>query len=709
MTGTYQAVVAGTTDPQRRGRVRLQVPQVSGGAMTLWAEPAVRGRVPAVGETVWVTYEGGDESRPVYLVADPAVVERDYEPIEPLVSAQRGAPQWVTTRTFVLWDEAAWPSIELVVPQSGALFVSVSGRVFPGRTQTSVSALSWGIYDLDTRTYLYADAGRVSLQRQGSRPGALGAGTVAATRRHLVQGLPPGHRVSVRPAYAYNGIDTADLERLFTGGQLVVEPVPASSIRPLATTQSRQPKYLTSSFTAFPEDDMAGIRAVVPASGKMWITISGKLSPPSAAAGNDMWYSWLLTGSSSWKDTWIHRYKQIDVSNFLAVGSASRRTLVTGLTPGEVVRVTPVYGTDSSTNVTSFTAQDGQLVVEPVVEGEDSQVQHTLLSSTVPRYAATSTWTDFAPSDWAPITTKVPATGSLLVSVGATMWNESTDTSEMRLGWSVSGDYAWSGDGLQQALTITGRSWATAATKRCLLAGLTPGSTVTITPRYWCDANGTGSAGQQLAVIEGGQLAVEPVRPGNPARPGPTAQPTAHIRSAASPAVRDAQNPSDGDLYILDDQEIAQVRINGRWMTVAERRPYIVVQADKFALSPTSDVVPWESILAQTDTGLFARQDPVGIYTTRDGLYEVSVSCRWGDALTKNRIWLNAGGTEFRVWSLESASSNAQGASGTVMMSLKAGSRIVLAMRAGQTGTATQIRMAVEYKGPTLDGKYDNV
>ncbi|KUL44732.1 hypothetical protein ADL22_12370 [Streptomyces sp. NRRL F-4489] len=705
---TYQAVVASTTDPQLRGRVRLQVPQVSGEALTLWAEPAVRGRVPAVGELVWVTYQGGDEARPVY-VADPDVVERDYEPIEPLVSAQRLAPRPLNGTSFYLWDEAQWPFINTVVPESGAFFVSLSARLNPGGRPGAQCAISWGVYDLDTRAYLYVDTGRVSLHRQGGVPGVDEAGTIAATRRHLVQGLPPGHRVQIRPAYSHANIDAAYVPRIISGGQMVVEPVPAATVMPVTTDQSRQPKYLASSYTPFPVDDLAGIRAVVPASGKMWVSISGKIAPASATVGDDLWYSWVLSGSTGWKDTWSHLYKQITSVNASAVSAATRRTLITGLVPGEVVRITPVYGTDSSTTVTTFVAQSGQLAVEPVVEGEDTRVQQTLLTYPAPRYAATSTWTDYAPTDWAPITTTVPATGSLLVSIGATLWNQVSDTAEMRLGWSVSGDYEWSGDGLQQAVTISGKTWGLAATKRHLLQGLTPGSTVTITPRYWCNANSTYPNGEQLAVIAGGQLAVEPVRPGNAARPGTLPEHTARIRAVASTAVRDVLNPADGDLYILNDAEIAQVRINGRWMTVAEKRPYIVTQTDSFALSPTSSDIAWESVLAQTDTGMFASQDTMGIYTTRDGLYQISVSCRWGQSLTQNRMWVNAGGTEFRIWSQESVSSVAQGATGTVLASLKSGSRITLALRAGQTGTATNIRMSIEYKGPTLNGRYDNV
>lgn len=70
--GAYRAVVLSTTDPQNAGRVRLQVPQVSGTAPT-WASPAQdAGRGPAVGDVVWVVYQGGDASYPLYIPAAPA-------------------------------------------------------------------------------------------------------------------------------------------------------------------------------------------------------------------------------------------------------------------------------------------------------------------------------------------------------------------------------------------------------------------------------------------------------------------------------------------------------------------------------------------------------------------------------------------------------------------------------------------------------------
>lgn len=66
--GVYQAVVTSTADPLAGGRVRLRVPQVSGQAVTGWAPPAQDGgKRPRVGQRLFVMFQGGDASYPVYL------------------------------------------------------------------------------------------------------------------------------------------------------------------------------------------------------------------------------------------------------------------------------------------------------------------------------------------------------------------------------------------------------------------------------------------------------------------------------------------------------------------------------------------------------------------------------------------------------------------------------------------------------------------
>jgi uncharacterized protein involved in type VI secretion and phage assembly len=75
--GKYRGTVVDNVDPQRRGRVRLEVPDVQGSKPSTWAEacvplagPAASGMgmyvVPPVGTGVWVEFEAGDPGQPIW-------------------------------------------------------------------------------------------------------------------------------------------------------------------------------------------------------------------------------------------------------------------------------------------------------------------------------------------------------------------------------------------------------------------------------------------------------------------------------------------------------------------------------------------------------------------------------------------------------------------------------------------------------------------
>jgi uncharacterized protein involved in type VI secretion and phage assembly len=73
--GRYRAQVVDVDDPRSVGRVRLQVPELLGDVESGWALPAFATSgdgsgmfaVPPVGALVWVEFEGGDVSRPVWV------------------------------------------------------------------------------------------------------------------------------------------------------------------------------------------------------------------------------------------------------------------------------------------------------------------------------------------------------------------------------------------------------------------------------------------------------------------------------------------------------------------------------------------------------------------------------------------------------------------------------------------------------------------
>jgi uncharacterized protein involved in type VI secretion and phage assembly len=73
--GRYRAEVVDVDDPRSTGRVRLRVPELLGDVESGWALPTFAATgdgsgifaIPPVGALVWVEFEGGDTSRPVWV------------------------------------------------------------------------------------------------------------------------------------------------------------------------------------------------------------------------------------------------------------------------------------------------------------------------------------------------------------------------------------------------------------------------------------------------------------------------------------------------------------------------------------------------------------------------------------------------------------------------------------------------------------------
>lgn len=78
--GIYRGVVTANNDPLSKGRIKMQIPQILATETTEWAWP-VDPRLflvdneatlavplpPTIGQGVWVMFEGGDPSYPVWL------------------------------------------------------------------------------------------------------------------------------------------------------------------------------------------------------------------------------------------------------------------------------------------------------------------------------------------------------------------------------------------------------------------------------------------------------------------------------------------------------------------------------------------------------------------------------------------------------------------------------------------------------------------
>ena len=70
--GIYRAVVVNAVDPMGQRRLLVTVPEVSGTAV--WALPCVPAgsrAMPRAGAFVWVQFEAGDVTRPVWVGTRP--------------------------------------------------------------------------------------------------------------------------------------------------------------------------------------------------------------------------------------------------------------------------------------------------------------------------------------------------------------------------------------------------------------------------------------------------------------------------------------------------------------------------------------------------------------------------------------------------------------------------------------------------------------
>lgn len=73
--GKYRALVINNKDPEFMGRIKVRCPKVLGEYESAWCTPCVPCAfndggmmyVPSVNETVWVEFEGGDPTKPIWV------------------------------------------------------------------------------------------------------------------------------------------------------------------------------------------------------------------------------------------------------------------------------------------------------------------------------------------------------------------------------------------------------------------------------------------------------------------------------------------------------------------------------------------------------------------------------------------------------------------------------------------------------------------
>jgi hypothetical protein len=126
----------------------------------------------------------------------------------PVVSVQVSDAPYTTTGSFVNFTSAAFPPLNVTIPPSGMVWVSVSGSIQNTNTATSTIWLSYTATNLSS-------TGSGSLSTAGTR--------LYASRRVLWTGTP-GAVATITPRWNISSGDSTTAS--IADGQLMAEPVP---------------------------------------------------------------------------------------------------------------------------------------------------------------------------------------------------------------------------------------------------------------------------------------------------------------------------------------------------------------------------------------------------------------------------------------------------------------------------------------------------
>lgn len=114
-------------------------------------------------------------------------------------------------------------------------------------------------------------------------------------------------------------------------------------------------------------------------------------------------------------------------------------------------------------------------------------------------------FTDFTSGQWPALTVTVPPSGMVAISVGAAVRNSNVSSSTGWVGWRASGALT---EGTSEANGVSCQGSRTYATRRVIRSGLTPGSSLTVTPQYNFSSVNASSA---VTAVTNGQLIIEPI------------------------------------------------------------------------------------------------------------------------------------------------------------------------------------------------------
>lgn len=207
--GKYRGVVTNNVDPQNLGRIQAMVPEVWGDAPGLsWAVPCAPYAgtqagffaVPPMGSGVWIEFEAGDVSRPIWVGGWWGSAEVPMRPAgastqQPFTKILRSEMGLIialddTSQTIVVSDAAGVTQVEVSV-LTGTVTVKGAARVVlnaPLVQLGSDSAAHPSVFGDQLLTYL---SQIVTMFNTHLHPGELAGGFLPVTPAPPVPPLPP--------------------------------------------------------------------------------------------------------------------------------------------------------------------------------------------------------------------------------------------------------------------------------------------------------------------------------------------------------------------------------------------------------------------------------------------------------------------------------------------------------------------------------------
>jgi hypothetical protein len=219
--GLYQGKVVDNRDPLNRFRLRLQVPQLFGPNPTDWADPPADNfvSVPKIGAMVWVTFHGGDITKPVWWAGAEQDVSGQLTTLTSDLTTSLTSDWSADIASNSVTDQAYTRSYAANVSDAATAYkildASVASNVW--------STLTWGSQDgwIGTSTYSttpgYTAPSFIRQDGGSNRLDVPASGIYAYTAIVTFTGIGAGDVYALRALWQQNSGNTADYVTAQTG------------------------------------------------------------------------------------------------------------------------------------------------------------------------------------------------------------------------------------------------------------------------------------------------------------------------------------------------------------------------------------------------------------------------------------------------------------------------------------------------------------